>query len=140
MCHEASTQMETILEGVKPSQTTKGLKLLAVTQDKNFMQITTQLEDIKELLENQRKEYLDGIKNLKTELSNSCILHKEDLDNQFKSLKKDTEVVLFFSKHQKIFNGIIKVVSISLLIIITYIISNRDLLQVLLNSLIKKGS
>lgn len=140
MCHEASTQMETILEGVKPSQTTKGLKLLAVTQDKNFMQITTQLEDIKELLENQRKEYLDGIKNLKTELSNSCILHKEDFDNQFKSLKKDTEVVLFFSKHQKIFNGIIKVVSISLLIIITYIISNRDLLQELLNSLIKKGS
>lgn len=101
MC-EIEKQLNELLAGTKPTQTTKALKIQAMYIDKKFANIEDKLDLILDKIEEHKLETDKQLSKIRSEQSQSCIRHKTDLDNRLNKLDEKTEVVGFFTKHPKI--------------------------------------
>ena len=101
MC-EIEKQLNELLSGTKPTQTTKALKIQAMYIDKKFSAIEDKLDLILDKIDENRRETDEKLKTIRAEQSQSCIKHKAELDNRLNDLDEKTEIVGFFTKHPKL--------------------------------------
>jgi len=136
MCHEATNQMKELLAGSKPTLSNKGLIVLAMTQDKNFLSLEKKID-----LNNQSSnEKLDLIIKTMTEhhadanrkfekrdadlqkaiedRKRECAEHKLEINKKFSLVEATTEDLNYFKKNPKIFIilaiGIIALISFAI--------------------------
>ena len=101
MC-EIEKQLNELLAGTKPTQTTKALKIQAMYIDKKFSNIEDKLDLILDKIEENKLETDKQLSKIRAEQAQSCINHKTELNNRLNDLDEKTEVVGFFAKHPKI--------------------------------------
>ena len=101
MC-EIEKQLNELLAGTKPTQTTKALKIQAMYIDKKFANIEEKLDLILDKIDENKLETDKQLSKIRAEQAQSCMKHKTDLDNRLNDLDEKTEVVGFFTKHPKI--------------------------------------
>ena len=101
MC-EIEKQLNELLAGTKPTQTTKALKIQAMYIDKKFANIEEKLDLILDKIEENKLETDKQLSKIRDEQAQNCVRHKTDLSNRLNELDEKTEVVGFFTKHPKI--------------------------------------
>lgn len=101
MC-EIEKQLNELLAGTKPTQTTKALKIQAMYIDKKFSSIEDKLDLILDKIDENKRETDEKLKTIRAEQSQSCMKHKAEVNNRLDDLDEKTEVVGFFTKHPKI--------------------------------------
>lgn len=101
MC-EIEKQLNELLAGTKPTQTTKALKIQAMYIDKKFANIEDKLDLILDKIEEHKLETDKQLSKIRFDQSQNCVKHKAELDNRLNELDEKTEVVGFFTKHPKI--------------------------------------
>ena len=101
MC-EIEKQLNELLAGTKPTQTTKALKIQAMYIDKKFANIEDKLDLILDKIEENKLETDKQLNKIRYEQAQNCINHKNELNNRLNDLDEKTEVVGFFTKHPKI--------------------------------------
>ena len=101
MC-EIEKQLNELLAGTKPTQTTKALKIQAMYIDKKFAHIEDKLDLILDKIEENKLETDKQLNKIRYEQAQNCINHKNELNNRLNDLDEKTEVVGFFTKHPKI--------------------------------------
>ena len=101
MC-EIEKQLNELLAGTKPSQTTKALKIQAMYIDKKFANIEDKLDLILDKIEENKLETDKQLSKIRDEQAQNCVRHKTDLNTRLNELDEKTEVVGFFTKHPKI--------------------------------------
>ena len=101
MC-EIEKQLNELLAGTKPTQTTKALKIQAMYIDKKFANIEDKLDLILDKIEENKLETDKQLSKIRDEQAQNCIRHKTDLSNRLNELDEKTEVVGFFTKHPKL--------------------------------------
>jgi len=101
MC-EIEKQLNELLAGTKPTQTTKALKIQAMYIDKKFANIEDKLDLILDKIEENKLETDKQLNKIRDEQAQNCVRHKTDLSNRLNELDEKTEVVGFFTKHPKI--------------------------------------
>lgn len=101
MC-EIEKQLNELLAGTKPTQTTKALKIQAMYIDKKFSNIEDKLDLILDKIEENKLETDRQLSKIRDEQAQNCVKHKTDLSNRLNELDEKTEVVGFFTKHPKI--------------------------------------
>lgn len=101
MC-EIEKQLNELLAGTKPTQTTKALKIQAMYIDKKFANIEDKLDLILDKIEEHKLETDKQLNKIRAEQAQSCVRHKTDLDNRLNELDDKTEIVGFFTKHPKL--------------------------------------
>lgn len=159
MCHESATQIAELLEGIKPTVLTKGLKMLATNQDKNFLSLEKNMLnmsnnfdnklseiisliksnkiDTDEKLENNKNDTDEKLEKLQIESTTRCEDHKKELASKFKEIDKNTEVMTFFDRHPIILNilGItFKVIAFILLFILAYSFGHENIFKTIWGS------
>ena len=102
MC-EIEKQLNELLAGTKPTQTTKALKIQAMYIDKKFANIEDKLDLILDKIEENKLETDKQLSKIRDEQAQNCVRHKTDLNNRLNELDEKTEIVGFFTKHPKIF-------------------------------------
>ena len=157
MC-EATKQMKTILEGEKETPVTKSILIFAQTVDKSLTNIETQLikdrqynkerfEQIITMLEKQseasnkrheeslqrHKENNERLDKTIKERKLDCYEHKMEINKRFENVEKTTEDLNYFKRHPKI----LKIISVSLLIIIAYALGNIDIIKTIIQTIFK---
>ena len=101
MC-EIEKQLNELLAGAKPTQTTKALKIQAMYIDKKFSNIEDKLDLILDKIEENKLETDKQLSKIRDEQAQNCVRHKTDLNTRLNELDEKTEVVGFFAKHPKI--------------------------------------
>ena len=101
MC-EIEKQLNELLAGTKPTQTTKALKIQAMYIDKKFANIEDKLDLILDKIDENKLETDRQLSKIRDEQAQNCIRHKTDLSNRLNELDDKTEIVGFFTKHPKI--------------------------------------
>ena len=101
MC-EIEKQLNELLAGTKPTQTTKALKIQAMYIDKKFANIEDKLDLILDKIEENKLETDKQLSKIREEQAQNCVRHKTDLNTRLNELDEKTEVVGFFTKHPKI--------------------------------------
>ena len=101
MC-EIEKQLNELLAGTKPTQTTKALKIQAMYIDKKFSSIEDKLDLILNKIDENKRETDDKLKTIRAEQSQSCMKHKAEVSSRLDDLDEKTEVVGFFTKHPKL--------------------------------------
>lgn len=101
MC-EIEKQLNELLAGTKPTQTTKALKIQAMYIDKKFANIEEKLDLILDKIEEHKLETDKQLSKIRLEQAQSCMKHKKEVNNRLDDLDVKTEVVGFFTKHPKI--------------------------------------
>ena len=101
MC-EIEKQLNELLAGTKPTQTTKALKIQAMYIDKKFANIEDKLDLILDKIEENKLETDKQLNKIRLDQAQNCVKHKNELDNRLNDLDEKTEVVGFFTKHPKI--------------------------------------
>ena len=101
MC-EIEKQLNELLAGTKPTQTTKALKIQAMYIDKKFANIEDKLDLILDKIDENKRETDEKLKTIRSEQSQNCMKHKKEVNNRLDDLDVKTEVVGFFTKHPKI--------------------------------------
>ena len=101
MC-EIEKQLNELLAGTKPTQTTKALKIQAMYIDKKFANIEDKLDLILDKIEENKLETDKQLSKIRDEQAQNCVRHKTDLNTRLNELDEKTEVVGFFTKHPKI--------------------------------------
>ena len=101
MC-EIEKQLNELLAGTKPTQTTKALKIQAMYIDKKFANIEDKLDLILDKIEENKLETDKQLSKIRDEQAQNCVRHKTDLNNRLNELDEKTEIVGFFTKHPKI--------------------------------------
>ena len=101
MC-EIEKQLNELLAGTKPTQTTKALKIQAMYIDKKFANIEDKLDLILDKIEENKLETDKQLSKIRDEQAQNCVRHKTDLSKRLNELDEKTEVVGFFTKHPKI--------------------------------------
>ena len=101
MC-EIEKQLNELLAGTKPTQTTKALKIQAMYIDKKFSNIEEKLDLILDKIDENKLETDKQLSKIRAEQAQSCINHKNELDNRLNDLDEKTEIVGFFTKHPKL--------------------------------------
>ena len=101
MC-EIEKQLNELLAGTKPTQTTKALKIQAMYIDKKFSNIEDKLDIIIDKIEENKKETDEKLKTIRAEQSQNCFKHKTEVNQRLTDLDEKTEVVGFFTRHPKI--------------------------------------
>lgn len=101
MC-EIEKQLNELLAGTKPTQTTKALKIQAMYIDKKFANIEDKLDLILDKIEENKLETDRQLSKIRDEQAQNCVRYKTDLSNRLNELDEKTEVVGFFTKHPKI--------------------------------------
>ena len=101
MC-EIEKQLNELLAGTKPTQTTKALKIQAMYIDKKFANIEDKLDLILDKIEENKLETDRQLSKIRDEQAQNCVRHKTDLNTRLNELDEKTEIVGFFTKHPKI--------------------------------------
>ena len=101
MC-EIEKQLNELLTGTKPTQTTKALKIEAMYIDKKFANIEDKLDLILDKIEENKLETDRQLSKIREEQAQNCVRHKTDLNNRLNELDEKTEIVGFFTKHPKL--------------------------------------
>ena len=101
MC-EIEKQLNELLAGTKPTQTTKALKIEAMYIDKKFANIEDKLDLILDKIEENKLETDRQLSKIRDEQAQNCVRHKTDLNTRLNELDEKTEIVGFFTKHPKI--------------------------------------
>ena len=101
MC-EIEKQLNELLSGTKPTQTTKALKIQAMYIDKKFSSIEDKLDLILNKIDENKLETDEKLKTIRAEQSQSCMKHKAEVNNRLDDLDEKTEIVGFFTKHPKL--------------------------------------
>ena len=101
MC-EIEKQLNELLAGTKPTQTTKALKIQAMYIDKKFANIEDKLDLILDKIEENKLETDRQLSKIRDEQAQNCVRHKTDLNNRLNELDEKTEIVGFFTKHPKL--------------------------------------
>ena len=101
MC-EIEKQLNELLAGTKPTQTTKALKIQAMYIDKKFANIEDKLDLILDKIDENKLETDKQLSKIRDEQAQNCVRHKTDLNTRLNELDEKTEVVGFFTKHPKI--------------------------------------
>ena len=126
MC-EIEKQLNELLAGTKPTQTTKALKIQAMYIDKKFANIEEKLDLILDRIEENKRETDEKLKTIRAEQSQSCMKHKAEVSNRLDDLDEKTEVVGFFTKHPKI----LIIVSIGLVFLIGFAFKHGKIMDLL---------
>ena len=101
MC-EIEKQLNELLAGTKPTQTTKALKIQAMYVDKKFANIEDKLDRILDKIDENKLETDKQLSKIRAEQSQNCMKHKTEVNNRLDDLDEKTEVVGFFTKHPKL--------------------------------------
>ena len=101
MC-EIEKQLNELLAGTKPTQTTKALKIEAMYIDKKFANIEDKLDLILDKIEENKLETDRQLSKIRDEQAQNCVRHKTDLNTRLNELDEKTEIVGFFTKHPKL--------------------------------------
>ena len=101
MC-EIEKQLNELLAGTKPTQTTKALKIQAMYIDKKFSSIEDKLDLILDKIDENKRETDEKLKTIRAEQSQNCMKHKAEVNNRLDDLDEKTEIVGFFTKHPKL--------------------------------------
>ena len=101
MC-EIEKQLNELLAGTKPTQTTTALKIEAMYIDKKFANIEDKLDIILDKIDENKLETDKQLNKIRAEQAQNCVRHKTDLNTRLNELDEKTEVVGFFTKHPKI--------------------------------------
>ena len=101
MC-EIEKQLNELLAGTKPTQTTKALKIQAMYLHKKFANIEDKLDLILDKIDENKLETDKQLSKIRAEQAQSCMKHKAEVSNRLDDLDEKTEVVGFFTKHPKI--------------------------------------
>ena len=101
MC-EIEKQLNELLAGTKPTQTTKALKIQAMYIDKKFANIEDKLDLILDKIEENKLETDRQLSKIRDEQAQIWVSHKTDLDTRLNELEEKTEIVGFFTKHPKL--------------------------------------
>ena len=101
MC-EIEKQLNELLAGTKPTQTTKALKIQAMYIDKKFANIEDKLDLILDKIDENKLETDRQLSKIRDEQAQNCVRHKTDLNNRLNELDEKTEIVGFFTKHPKL--------------------------------------
>ena len=101
MC-EIQKQLNELLAGTKPTQTTKALKIQAMYIDKKFANIEDKLDLILDKIDENKLETDKQLSKIRAEQSQNCMKHKTEVNNRLDDLDEKTEVVGFFTKHPKL--------------------------------------
>jgi len=138
MCKESTQQIEELLKGETPNIMTKGLKFLALNQDRNFKSLENKIdllidkfENIENEIDTRIKETEEKIKSVERKHDTLCVEHKKELTRKFAEIDKNEEVLNFFGKHPLI----LKIIGVALFIIIIYALGRIDLLDILFNKI-----
>lgn len=101
MC-EIEKQLNELLAGTKPTQTTKALKIQAMYIDKKFANIEDKLDLILDKIEEHKLETDRQLSKNRAEQTQNCVRYRTDLNTRLNELDDKTEIVGFFTKHPKI--------------------------------------
>ena len=101
MC-EIEKQLNELLAGTKPTQTTKALKIQAMYIDKKFSNIEDKLDLILDKIDENKLETDKQLSKIRDEQAQNCVRHKTDLNTRLNELDEKTEIVGFFTKHPKL--------------------------------------
>ena len=126
MC-EIEKQLNELLAGTKPTQTTKALKIQAMYIDKKFANIEEKLDLILDKIDENKRETDEKLKTIRAEQAQSCMKHKTEVSNRLDDLDEKTEVVGFFSKHPKI----LIIVGIGLIFLIGFAFGHGKIMDLL---------
>lgn len=127
MCKELEKQMSEMLKGSKPTITTKAITILAMDIDKKFENVDNKLDNILDILKENKIDTDLKIKELRDSQIKTCAAHKEEIKIKFSELNKDVETINFFSKHP----NILKFVGIVILFLVGIIIGKSDLWEII---------
>lgn len=138
MCKESTQQIEELLKGETPNIMTKGLKFLALNQDRNFKSLENKIdllinkfEGIETEIDTRIKETEGKIKQVEESQHQFCMGHREELTLKFAEIDKNEEVLNFLGKHPLI----LKIIGVACFIIIIYILGRIDLLDLLFKNI-----
>ena len=131
--NESATQMGELLKGVKPTILSKGLNMLAMNLDKidgkfkemdeKFKSMDEKLDDILEMIGENKIYYEKQISVIENKFSCKCDVHKTEIENRIKKVEGNQETLDFFKKHPLI----LKIVAVSILIIISYLLGGSEI-------------
>ena len=131
--NESATQMGELLKGVKPTILSKGLNMLAMNLDKidgkfkdmdeKFKSMDEKLDDILEMIGENKIYYEKKISVIENKFSGKYEVHKTDIENRIKKVEGNQETLDFFKKHPLI----LKIVAVSVLIIISYLLGGSEI-------------
>ena len=131
--NESATQMGELLKGVKPTILSKGLNMLAMNLDKidgkfkdmdeKFKSMDEKLDDILEMIGENKIYYEKQISVIENKFSGKCEVHKTEIENRFEKVEGNQEALDFFKKHPLI----LKIVAVSILIIISYLLGGSEI-------------
>ena len=130
MCHESTSQMEELLKGEPPTLLSKGLNMLAINQDKNFLSIDKRfkniddkLEELLDLLKLDKKDTDRKLAQMENHINEQvkqraviCAEHKKELNEKFEEIEHDTELLVFFQKYPKL----LMIIGVCLIFLIGY--------------------
>ena len=131
--NESATQMGELLKGVKPTILSKGLNMLAMNLDKidnkfkdmdeKFKSMDEKLDDILEMIGENKIYYEKQISVIENKFSGKCEEHKSEIENRIKNVEGNQETLDFFKKHPLV----LKIVAMSILIIISYLLGGSEI-------------
>lgn len=131
--NESATQMGELLKGVKPTILSKGLNMLAMNLDKidgkfkdmdeKFKSMDEKLDDILEMIGENKIYYEKQISVIENKFSGKCNVRKTEIENRFEKVEGNQETLYFFKKHPLI----LKIVAVSILIIISYLLGGSEM-------------
>ena len=131
--NESATQMGELLKGVKPTILSKGLNMLAMNLDKidgkfkdmdeKFKSMDEKLDDILEMIGENKIYYEKQISIIENKFSGKYDVQKTEIENRIKNVEGNQETLDFFKKHPLI----LKIVAVSILIIISYLLGGSEI-------------
>ena len=131
--NESATQMGELLKGERPTILSKGLNMLAMNLDKidgkfndmdeKFKSLDEKLDDILEMMGENKIYYEKQISVIENKFSGKCEAHKTEIENRIKNVEGNQETLDFFKKHPLV----LKIVAMSILIIISYLLGGSEI-------------
>ncbi len=139
MCKELEKQMKEMLQGSKPTITTKAINILAMDIDKKFDNVDKNFVSVNEKLDliihtiqtnnidtNEKFKERDLLLNKAiNDRKDDCAAHKIELEKKFKEIDNDVMPLTFFTKYP----SILKIVGWATLIVIIYFSGRTALLE-----------
>ena len=131
--NESATQMGELLKGERPTILSKGLNMLAMNldkidgkfndMDKKFKSLDKKLDDILEMISENKIYYEKQISVIENKFSDKCNVYKVDIEKRIKNIESNQETIDFFKRHP----NILKIVGGAILIIISYMLGGTDI-------------
>ena len=103
MC-EIEKQLNELLAGTKPTQTTKALKIEAMYIDKKFANIEDKLDLILDKIDENKLETDRQLSKIRDEQAQNCVRHKTDLNNRLNELDEKNGDCRFLHQTSEVVN------------------------------------